>query len=323
MKGNFNNLNFILVFSTVIFALPVFSETILLRNGESVKGKILNQNYSKIIIATDGQDEAGQSQTLEISKADIVKVIYKEISEEEARLRLMEEEKLQNPQSEEEIKKKEEAILLEKQKAEEEEKRKNEEFAQKKSEWESKQISRFGSLGRSALLPGWGQYANDRKTSGMIYGVLFFTSAFALYNKNREYLNAKRDYENIGNPYSEAQYFTNFYGAATTTSVSQAALLDPATAYLYYHSNTTILQREAVERHYNEVKRLSYLVAGIYIINLIDAFFRYEKPTYTGLDKGFFMDYSIARSNSIGYSPNASSQMNQQYTFGYKFNLDY
>ncbi len=314
--------NYILFFSLILPFTTLFSETVLLRNGESVKGKVIGQDYGKIVLETKEKTETGEKKTIEIRKATILKIVFKDIDEEEvARLRQMEEEKMKSPESEEELKRKEEAALAEKQKSEEEEKKRNEALAEKKREWEKNRVSPFGALGRSALLPGWGQWENDRKITGAIYGVLFFTSAVALYNKNREYLNAKRDYENIGNPYSEAQYFTNFYGASGTATLSQTNLTDPVTAYLYNNSNPTLLQREAVERHYNEVKKLSYLVAGIYLINLLDAFFRYEEKPFLGMEKGFYMDYSIARSSAIGYSPNASGRMDEQYMFGYKFSF--
>ncbi|MBE7413549.1 MAG: DUF5683 domain-containing protein [Leptospiraceae bacterium] len=319
MKGKINTLSQILTFFSILTAFPLLSETILLRNGETLKGKILNQNYSKIFLETKDKDGTGEPKTIEVSKADIQKVIYKDVDNDEiARLRKLEEDKLSD---EEERKKKEEEDLSAKQRAEEEERQRQADLERRRTLWESKQVTRFGSLGRSAILPGWGQYENDRKTTGLIYGALFFSSAFLLYNKNREYLNAKRDYENYGNPYSESQYYTNFYGASTAT-VSSTSLNDPVGAYLYYNTNSSILQRQAVEKHYSEVKRLGYLVAGIYIINLLDAFFRHETKTFTG-DRGFFMDYSVARTSSLGYSPNVSSQIDKFYTFGYKADFDF
>lgn len=67
----------------------IFAETIILREGKSIKGKVLSQNTKTITLI------AGKNKTV-IKKHDILKVVYKDISlDEEQKIRMEEELKKQ------------------------------------------------------------------------------------------------------------------------------------------------------------------------------------------------------------------------------------
>lgn len=71
------------IFAFLSLDFPIYSETILLRKGGSIKGKVTDQDENKITI----QKEDGASVT--IKKATILKVVYKEhlTAEEESKIR--------------------------------------------------------------------------------------------------------------------------------------------------------------------------------------------------------------------------------------------
>lgn len=80
---------FCLVFSISISS--IFPTNILLRNGDTIKGNVINQDDTYLIFS----DERGDQKT--IKKNLVLKVVYKNVSEKElAKIRQEEEQKLKN-----------------------------------------------------------------------------------------------------------------------------------------------------------------------------------------------------------------------------------
>lgn len=105
-------------FCSLIFislAFPLFANSVLLKSGETIKGNITSQDAESIVV----QEANGNSRT--ISKKKILKVVYKEVSEEALQEIRKEEERKLALKSEKESKDKELEI--------EEEKKKNEKLA--------------------------------------------------------------------------------------------------------------------------------------------------------------------------------------------------
>ncbi|TGK13931.1 hypothetical protein EHO60_00845 [Leptospira fletcheri] len=141
----------LLLFSSQLIAV----QSILLRNGSTVKGTVITQNEKNIQVK--GED----GRLVTIPKKSILKVIYKEVTkEEEKKIRQEEEKKIQNiqqPQSaQEEIpvipEVPQEPVFVPPPKP---------------------TRSRWSLVWRSAVLPGWGHIYADRKKTGWIYGGTF------------------------------------------------------------------------------------------------------------------------------------------------------
>lgn len=162
----------ILVFGILfIFIFSISAETVLLQEGGSYRGKVITQNQKTLTIQTKHGKHV-------ISKKEILKVIYKDVSEEEeekvrnAEIQRLEEEKLTKQRS----------LELKKQQEEEERLRREREAVEKNKPApppppppkKQPEVSRVGALARSVVLPGWGQWASGRKFAAIIYPTLFW-----------------------------------------------------------------------------------------------------------------------------------------------------
>ncbi|WP_425269697.1 LA_0442/LA_0875 N-terminal domain-containing protein [Leptospira yasudae] len=142
----------------LFFSMPLWSaQTILLKNGTSLKGEVTGQNEKAITV----RSADGGVQT--ISKRSILKVIYRDVNEDEAkRIRQEEETKIREAKSAEEKKRiEEEAVVI------------------KPPVNPSGTRSRWSLVWRSAVLPGWGHYKAERKKTAIVYGALFWTGVVA------------------------------------------------------------------------------------------------------------------------------------------------
>ena len=127
---------------------------------------------------------------------------------------------------------------------------------------------------RSVLLPGWGQsYRDDPKWRIYAYPVLFSSLFFAYYENHKDNKMAEREYNSV-------------LGAMLLT---QGINSDSANLSTYY-SYTKILNASYETKHtYSQGNKISLLVVGLYLFNLIDAYYfydytvpvseRYNKPT--------------------------------------------
>ncbi|WP_394854575.1 LA_0442/LA_0875 N-terminal domain-containing protein [Leptospira ellisii] len=148
------------------------AQTILLKNGTSLKGDVTGQNEKTITVRT----EDGSVKTF--SKKSILKVIYKDVNDEEVkRIRQEEERKLQEAKTADEKKKIEEQAVV---------------VPEPVKTGGSR--SRWSLVWRSAVLPGWGHWKAERKKTSIVYGSLFwggvvFTaiSANQIQQKKSEY----------------------------------------------------------------------------------------------------------------------------------------
>lgn len=160
---------------------------------------------------------------------------------------------------------------------------------------------------RSALIPGWGQFTTKRKLTGVLYPTLLIFAVGATYMKYRMYESAQRDYNTMFNPPFDQQVLQATSGVATTTlpvSVMNWRLYD---------------QKETVRHHYEQLHRISYFTAGLYLWNILDAYLFYPKDeSGAELKKGFFMDYFISSAGvDRRFTPTASGSVDHNYTVGY------
>lgn len=288
----------------VVLSTNLYAENILLKKGGTLKGKVVEQDQYKLKIRKE------DGTTVVLSKTEILKVVYKDhlTAAEEDKLRKAEEEKERIKREKEEAarlkKEQEEAARLEKENAknnaalEAEAKRKQEEEA-KLAEAEKKNLTRNGAAWRSAVLPGWGQWKQGRKVQAFVYPSIIAVGLFFTYDKHRMYLNAKRDYNNLDNPYT-----TN--GLIRAAFTPQTAAVSPAEAVVVSQVGPFKGQRESVERHYQEMQYIGIATLLVYAWNIFDAY--YFHPTGSGLSvddtrkEKFFLHSSVDR---VGYHPTA------------------
>ncbi|MGV3666427.1 MAG: LA_0442/LA_0875 N-terminal domain-containing protein [Leptospira bouyouniensis] len=288
----------------VVLSTNLNAENILLKKGGTLKGKVVEQDQYKLKIRKE------DGTTVVLSKTEILKVVYKDhlTAAEEDKLRKAEEEKERIKREKEEAarlkKEQEDAARLEKENAknnaalEAEAKRKQEEEA-KLAEAEKKNLTRNGAAWRSAVLPGWGQWKQGRKVQAFVYPSIIAVGLFFTYDKHRMYLNAKRDYNNLDNPYT-----TN--GLIRAAFTPQTAAVSPAEAVVISQVGPFKGQRESVERHYQEMQYIGIATLLVYVWNIFDAY--YFHPTGSGLSiddtrkEKFFLHSSVDR---VGYHPTA------------------
>ena len=252
-----------------------------MRNGKILKGRILTQNTKILKI----KKEDGTTET--VPKTLVLKVVYKDINEQEAqkikkeeeaklaKQKLIDDEKLKIDQELAEKQKKEEEARLEKEKKEEEERlKKEQELAEKNQKAEKKRLekeqkrkssgekqiyTKAGVFWRSAILPGWGQVV-DGRNEGYVEGGAFLLSGLAFYNKNRELQNATRDLGDMQNPYK--------------TYMPTPNLTNLSAAYMY--NLPFEKQQAAVDRHFREARNFGVLAILFYSYNLFDAWYFYQ-----------------------------------------------
>ncbi|MDV6236385.1 DUF5683 domain-containing protein [Leptospira ellisii] len=307
------------LYLSLFFCASLSAETVLLHEGGSFRGKVVTQNQKTITIQTKEGRRV-------VAKREILKVIYKDIDEEEeerirnAEIKRLEDEKLAKQRDAE----------LKKQNDEQERLRREREDSERNKPAPTpnpppkSEVSRLGALARSAALPGWGQWASGRKFAAVIYPTLFLAAGYAVYENNRKFLVARKEYESYGNPYSHDAILLNALGIQNPHLAP--VISDPLSLYIYNEQLSPFQdKREAVDKAYKNLQTSIGVLAGIYLINLADAFIFGGKVASAvgisdGASKGLLLDYNpMANSGNTGaYS---SSSFESKYTLGYKFNF--
>jgi hypothetical protein len=202
-------------FLILILLVPITlsaENTVILKNGTNLKGKVISQDNANLTVKL----ATGNTQT--VVKSQILKVIYKDLSEQEAqKIRAIEEQKLKAKEEAERLKKekaeklaeekerkrqeaedrkaaelqktidlkeKEEAEKLAKRNADKEKQEKDWIEANKDKYVTSEASKNCGSangiLWRSAILPGWGQLCGGHYVSaGIIFTSLIGSIAYS------------------------------------------------------------------------------------------------------------------------------------------------
>ncbi|EMK00807.1 LA_0442/LA_0875 N-terminal domain-containing protein [Leptospira sp. B5-022] len=222
--------------STVFFLLALvltpsllFAEqTILLRKGGKVIGNVVGQNEKTITVQSDTGKQT-------ISKRDILKIIYKDITrEEENRIRKEEEKKVQeNPQIVEE------PVQIIPPPVSNEPNR-----------------SRWSAVWRSALLPGWGQWYTDNKLEAKITGGAFLASlAYAGYSR------------------SEAESAKSKYDDAVSKSSTTGSFIYGGGIANFYLLTIVPSARADYESSVQTYNTSVYLLGGVYLAQLVRTYF--------------------------------------------------
>ena len=168
----------------LVFAAPLAADTILLRNGARINGKIVAQTRTLVRIQTSTGVKTFQ-------KTGIRRIIFGRVddkAEEEARKKQAEARKKQLEEfkkrqeefqkRQEEARKQQEELQKARQEAAEAERRRAAEAEAERIQAEQA-ASMEGALWRSILFPGWGQFRQRRPGAGTAYAAGFVLAALA------------------------------------------------------------------------------------------------------------------------------------------------
>lgn len=309
-----------------LFVIPsaIFPVTVLLREGGKVRGEIITQNQSSILLQT----EAGKRK---IDKDEVLKVLFQDIDEDqEEKIRKEEEEKISSEKRE--IEEKEEAARKEEERLKQEQLDKERdrlaEENKKKEEVRKTQLSRpWKAAIRSAVLPGWGQFYSDRKFFGVLYPTFLAFAAFQAYDKFRVYRVSVSEYGDLNNPYTTENILLNSVGAAPLITTPTYA--DPVQAYLADRFTKSDFQekREEADRNFNQFQGVLWVAGGIYLWNILDAYLFANSggvaKASEGKSQGLILSAMPSPAGSGMGSGAASSSstfgMETKYTLGYRF----
>lgn len=282
----------------ILYSISIFPETILLIGKETIKGKVKNQNANSVEV--DVEDKI-----VKISKERILKIVYRDLTkEEEKKIREEEERKLAErqkkslPQKEESSSQKEEIKSTGSEGTEDLDKK-------KKMDTIHNRPTRLGVTARSSLLPGWGQYIEKRFFAAGSFAFLIIGGSIVLYNENKHYRNSLNDYNTMSNPPLTSQFFLSALGGKFSFNEYSILLLNN--------------QKQAVVKNYQDTVKISYALAAVYILNIIDVFLFYNSDAFTeNKERGFLLDYQTqALSREIPIIPKYT--VDGVYNFGYQW----
>jgi flagellar biosynthesis GTPase FlhF len=260
----------------LLFPAILFAETIFLKNGTSVSGKIVGQSRTTVTIRDGGA-------TRVIQKSDIRRISYDTNNNEaaEERRRKAEEarrkrEEDARKQAEEEARKTEEearkAEEQDAQKAEEEARRKQAETARQEAEARRKKEAAYKAAGphrldaflRSLVLPGWGQAYQGRTNAAYGLGGGFLAGLGLSYYFEQRYNIARGAYEDKADEF----FITSpLVLSSLGSSISSPTTLAPLGLVLAQDTSDARKRMENAGRLANNTRTL---LLGLYLWNLVD-----------------------------------------------------
>mgnify|MGYP001795939595 CR=1 FL=1 len=251
---------FTVLFILFFFPVALLADTVILRNGQRVTGKIVNQTRTTVVV----RQANGRTRT--IQKSNIRRITFGDApapdraKQEEAR-RKREEEARQKKEEEERLKREEEQRKAEEEAAQREA---AEEAARKAAEErERAERTTFGAFWRSALLPGWGQVYQGRNI-GWFYGGAFVATGAGILRYDQIYRSNRSAYEETANLFF-----------LTSPAVFSAAGFSISSTLQFYPLGFTLADAttRARVRAENAARWSNYLrslLIGVYVWNLAD-----------------------------------------------------
>lgn len=310
-------MKFYSIFFIIIYLLsfPIFTETILLKGNETIRGKIKNQNINSIKVEVNGE-------IVEISKDRILKIVYIDLTKSDEDKIRAEEEKANEELPPIKLREEDKKNLIENNTKLTEEKTNDKEIPKpvepppnettqtintepiaipkEEPPLNKNYPSRLAVTTRSALLPGWGQFTEKRILPGIAFPTVIIGLAGLITNENKKHQNAVNQYNSLSNPILLGGLILN----------SSTAPPPPENTFLLFYSQSSTANNSNVSSSRN----FSYALIGVYIINIIDAYIFYNESLFT---KGFFFDYNIQSVYGQTHINHLNSKVDQMYTFGY------
>ncbi|MCB1174041.1 MAG: hypothetical protein KDK39_10765 [Leptospiraceae bacterium] len=275
----------------------ILADTIQLRSGVILNGKVIAQSRTWVRIRTDTgvrtiskqnirrlsfgvtQDEMAsrQRRRQEVERRNKELALARErqesarIAVEEKRLRELAE---QERKAAEEQQKRAADLQADEEKRSAAEKEQQQRRAAELEEGDAPQnsqagLSAWGALWRSALIPSWGQWSRgDSVKAGVIAGGMVIGGG-ALYETNRIYRNAARDLDAAGNPFAADTSLLILAGLYSEPTLTQ--LSDPV--YAYFYTQPYQNQHANLDAKYHQTQVATLVIGLFYVYNLIDAWF--------------------------------------------------
>lgn len=129
--------------------------------------------------------------------------------------------------------------------------------------------SKMRYVWRSALLPGWGQIANDRKLKGFSLLGLFIVGVGFEISSYKNYKSAIEDYRSAGD---------NFILNTSLTNANVAGFA------FYLNSRNINSQRDQIDLYEHRLESGAGFLALLYLYNLFDAYYFAKDPAKSALD---------------------------------------
>jgi hypothetical protein len=257
----FRNIFLLLLF----FVGSIHAETVLLRNGSILRGKLKSQSINDIVIIIDSKEQ-------KVSKDKVFRVLYRDMSQSEAKKAMLAEIKKLNPKDREKLLSeiKDKSIVSEVETKPTTEKPAKEEVVYieepspvvkpepSKEATKVGLITKWGLVWRTALIPGWGHIHAKNYKTGIFYGFVFFGAGIFAASMSRQ----------MNGAIAERDEKVNTSNAVTLFGGSiESALL------LYYGGSNSSTQDDQRIFGYRALLYTSLgVMTGVYIIQLINVY---------------------------------------------------
>ncbi|AXR61744.1 LA_0442/LA_0875 N-terminal domain-containing protein [Leptospira mayottensis] len=265
-------------FLIFIFLSPswIFAETILFKSGERAYATVIDQDAETVTIIRDGKRG-------KLGKSKILKIIFKEIKDEQEIAKIIEtekkklnkegkksdkEEQLDTIYLEQMIKEnsykivQKRLLLLEKY------------LEERDGDWENYITAKrnpWEPVWKSAILPGWGHSAMKRSGWGMTYSTLFFVSLLSYFGLDAAEKDRAKAYDKKIEKIIEQQFTTDLLLTPNSSSSSNLNFIFQLNAFKNSNSLNSIRSDEG---NYKNAKHTAAAVTiGIYLIQLTHAYF--------------------------------------------------
>ncbi len=261
MKNTKRILTILFVLLSSVASLSLQADTIFLRSGQWVRGNIISQDRSKITVNTENGHR-------DILKTSIRRIVFG--AEEKSTMASDEEKKVQEEKLAAMAKEREEREKAAAKQREEEEIRRREEAARQEAARQEalkkqqdangnpvdgRRITTLGAVWRSALLPGWGQSYEGRKSAGYKFGGGFLSLFVLTFYFRSQSLSSRETYSQNAD-----MLFAVGAAAPSPYYILGAAALYPQTAD----------SRQRMQTWGNRTNFLGTALFGLYIWNLVD-----------------------------------------------------
>ncbi len=279
--------------SCLVLASSIAADTVILRDGQQIEGRIVSQSREAVRI-----DTAGGARS--IPKDRIRRIVYgrvddkaaaereKEKKEREERLQKLRDQK---KKEQEEREKKETEADTQKAEAEAAEEARRQEEAERLRQLQLAQapgeITLPGALLRSAILPGWGQIYQDRVGAGAAYTASFILLAGGTGAAIAHHEFTRKQYrETAEDAFIYTPFFFDLIGPVSPVNSSTFTRDQFTQLGLYHQSNVYFARQEMIAAGKIADGARTALLA-FYIWNLTDVFLFH--PGSTGGEIGFFV----------------------------------
>lgn len=286
------------LFSVLVFTDSIFGETILFKSGERAYATVIDQDPETVTIIKEGKRER-------LGKSKILKIIFKEIRDEQEIAKIIEAEKKKLNKEGKKSDKEEQldTIYLEQMIKENSYKIVQRRLAlvekyleERDGDWEryiSAKRNPWEPVWKSAILPGWGHSLMKQEGWSSTYSTLFFVSLISYVGLDA----AEKDRASAYNKKIEKILENQFTAGLIPSSSLPAGVLDQYNQINTFKNLNSINSIRSDESSYKHAKHAAAGVAiGIYLIQLTHSYFTgktwaqnnvIQSPTGETVSEGF------------------------------------